>query len=109
MQSETDIEKDIKVLKSLLLRNLIVSLWDFLKIYKKRKLLGEILDLLKKDIFGGKSEKYSTRGLCYWEILVLSAVRHGCNLDHDILQDLANDHKKLLFIIFVCLLQFSCS
>jgi hypothetical protein len=46
------------------------------RIYKKRKLVGEILNLIKQDVLGGKSEKYGTQGLCYWEILILSAVRH---------------------------------
>ena len=65
------------------------------RIYKKRGLLSQILDLIKKDILGGKSEDHGTQGLYYWEILVLSAVRHGCNLDYDALHDLANNHRKL--------------
>ncbi|MGA1842317.1 MAG: ISNCY family transposase, partial [bacterium] len=72
---------------------IIPILMGLQRINKKRKLLGEILDLIKQDVLGGKSEKHGTRGLCYWEILVLSAVRHGCNLDYDALQDLANNHK----------------
>ena len=74
---------------------IIPILMGLQRIYKKRRLLGEILDLIKQDVLGGKSEKYGTQGLCYWELLVLSAVRHGCNLDYDALQDLANNHKKL--------------
>ena len=74
---------------------IIPILMGLQRIYKKRRLLGEILDLIKQDVLGGKSEKHGTQGLCYWEILVLSAVRHGCNLDYDALQDLANNHKKL--------------
>ncbi len=65
------------------------------RIYKKRELLSQILDIIKKDILGGKSEDHGTQGLYYWEILVLSAVRHGCNLDYDALHDLANNHRNL--------------
>ncbi len=61
------------------------------RIYKKRGLLSQILYLIKKDVLGGKSEDYGTQGLYYWEILVLSAVRHGYNLDYDALHDLANN------------------
>ena len=31
----------------------------------------------------------------YWEIAVLAAVRLGCNLDYDKLQDLAENHRRL--------------
>ncbi len=31
----------------------------------------------------------------YWQILVLAAVRLGCNLDYDKLQDLAEQHRAL--------------
>ncbi|MGA1875704.1 MAG: hypothetical protein ACMUIA_08845 [bacterium] len=31
----------------------------------------------------------------YWEILVLASVRHGCDLDYDALQDLADNHIEL--------------
>ena len=31
----------------------------------------------------------------YWQIVVLAAVRLGCNLDYDALQDLAEQHRAL--------------
>ncbi len=74
---------------------IIPILMGLQRIYKNGKLLRQILDLIKKDVLGGKSEYHGTRGLYYWEILVLSAVRHGCNLDYDALHDLANNHSKL--------------
>ena len=74
---------------------IIPILMGLQRIYKRRKLFNQILDLIKQDVLGEKSEGHGTRGLYYWEILVLSAVRHGCNLDYDALHDLANNHKKL--------------
>ncbi len=35
----------------------------------------------------------------YWQILVLSSVRLGCNLDYDKLQDLAEQHQALRHIM----------
>jgi hypothetical protein len=40
-------------------------------------------------------------GLAYWEILVLAAVRLGCDLDYDALADLATNHLKLRAVMGV--------
>jgi transposase, IS5 family len=40
-------------------------------------------------------------GLSYWEILVLSSVRLGCNLNYDKLQDLAENHRNLRHVMGV--------
>lgn len=61
----------------------------------KPQLLKKIVNLIEKDIIGDKSIHRGAPGLDYWEILVLASVRHGCNLDYDALQDLANNHMKL--------------
>ena len=37
----------------------------------------------------------AVRGWTYWQILVLAAVRLGCNLDYDKLQNLAEEHRTL--------------
>jgi len=58
-------------------------------------LLKKILNLIEKDIIGDKSKNRGAPGMDYWEILVLASVRHGCKLDYDALQDLANNHMKL--------------
>ena len=34
-------------------------------------------------------------GMTYWSILVLGAVRLGCNFDYDRLQNLAEEHRSL--------------
>jgi IS5 family transposase len=57
----------------------------------RRKLLG----LVGKDVNGTTSRKHGRRGMNYWEIVVLAAVRLGCNLDYDKLQDLAENHRRL--------------
>ena len=65
------------------------------RIYTKPKLLDQILEMIKKDVLGQNKEDRGACGLDYWEILVLAAVRHGCNLDYDALHDLANNHETL--------------
>lgn len=58
--------------------------------------LEKILKLISKDIATqGKSQKLGCKGMSYWEMLVLSAVRLGCNMDYDLLADLANNHRTL--------------
>jgi transposase, IS5 family len=57
----------------------------------RRKLLG----LVGKDVNGNTNRKHGRRGMNYWEIVVLAAVRLGCNLDYDKLQDLAENHRRL--------------
>jgi hypothetical protein len=55
----------------------------------------ELMRLVGKDINKFSSRKRGRRGLSYWEITVLAAVRLGCNLDYDKLQDLAENHRSL--------------
>jgi hypothetical protein len=55
----------------------------------------QLLDLVGKDVSGGRSRKLGRQGLDYWSITVLAAVRLGCNLDYDKLQDLAEQHRNL--------------
>ena len=58
-------------------------------IYSQPELRDSILDAIGKDVNGESDASRGRRGLYYWEILVLVAVRLGCNLDYDALQDLA--------------------
>jgi len=55
----------------------------------------EILNLVGQDVNQDTSRRHGRRGLNYWEITVLAAVRLGCNLDFDKLQDLAENHRNL--------------
>ena len=64
-------------------------------LYGNAQLRRELLALVGKDINKDTSRKHGRRGLNYWEIAVLAAVRLGCNLDYDKLQDLAENHRRL--------------
>ena len=64
-------------------------------IYSESKLRRGILDLVGKDVNRTTSRKHGRPGMDYWQIIVLAAVRLGCNLDYDKLQDLAENHRSL--------------
>jgi hypothetical protein len=68
-------------------------------LYGDAELRRELLALVGKDINQTSSRKRGRRGLSYWEITVLAAVRLGCNLDYDKLQDLAENHRNLRLIM----------
>lgn len=56
---------------------------------------GKLLALVGKDVNQGTNRRRGRRGMSYWEITVLAAVRLGCNLNYDRLQDLAENHRRL--------------
>jgi transposase, IS5 family len=60
-----------------------------------------ILDLIARDVNATRSAANGRPGLSYWQILVLAAVRLGCNLDYDRLQNLAEEHRTLRRIMGV--------
>ncbi|MFV2069502.1 MAG: ISNCY family transposase, partial [Pirellulales bacterium] len=64
-------------------------------IYSQPKLRDDILRAIARDVNGNSSGKRGRQGMDYWQILVLAAVRLGCNLDYDKLQDLAEQHRAL--------------
>jgi hypothetical protein len=64
-------------------------------VYEDAPLRRHILELVGKDVTGGCSRKLGRQGLDYWSITVLAAVRLGCDLDYDKLQDLAEQHRTL--------------
>ena len=68
-------------------------------IYKDAELLEKILDLVKRDVNRDTTSDRGREGLSYWEIVVLAAVRLGCNSNYDQLQDLAENHHKLRHIM----------
>ena len=68
-------------------------------IYGQPKLRDEILDLISDDVNQDARDDVGREGMDYWQILVLAAVRLGCNLDYDKLQDLAEQHRSLRHIM----------
>jgi transposase, IS5 family len=64
-------------------------------VYEDVPLRRQLLASVGKDVSGGCSRKLGRQGLDYWSITVLAAVRLGCNLDYDKLQDLAEQHRTL--------------
>ncbi len=64
-------------------------------LYAQPKLRDEILRVMAADVNADSSRKLGRQGMDYWSILVLAAVRLGCNLNYDKLQDLAEQHHAL--------------
>jgi len=59
------------------------------------RVLDEICALIEADIACQPSPKLGCTGPTYWEVLVLSALRLGSNLDYDQLSDLATWHRNI--------------
>lgn len=64
-------------------------------IYRQADVREAILRAIAEDVNRTSSRKRGRKGMDYWQILVLAAVRLGCNLDYDKLQDLAEQHRAL--------------
>ena len=64
-------------------------------VYSRPQVREQILALVAGDVNQDSREDCGREGLDYWQILVLAAVRLGCNLDYDRLQDLAEQHRAL--------------
>jgi IS5 family transposase len=77
-------------------RDEIIPILAALKhIYLQPKLRDAILRAVAHDVNRDSSPKRGREGMDYWPILVLAAVRLGCNFDYDRLQDLAEQHRAL--------------
>jgi hypothetical protein len=68
-------------------------------IYSDSQLRRQILDLVGEDVNPETSNEHGRPGMDYWQIVVLAAVRLGCNLDYDKLQDLAEQHRNLRWLM----------
>ena len=64
-------------------------------VYSQPQLRRAILDWVGKDVNRDSRADCGREGMDYWTILVLAAVRLGCNYDYDKLQDLAEQHRTL--------------
>jgi len=74
---------------------IVPILYGLQHIYSQPRLRDEILNLVKQDVNEHSRNDRGREGLDYWHITVLAAVRLGCNLDFDKLQDLAEQHRAL--------------
>ena len=70
-------------------------------VYRRTDVCETLLQLIAQDINQDSQAQRGRPGLSYWEILVLAAVRLGCNYDYDALQDLAENHRTLRQILGV--------
>lgn len=68
-------------------------------IYSQPETRDAILDLIAEDVNQDSRDDVGREGMDYWQILVLAAVRLGCNLDYDKLQDLAEQHRNLRHVM----------
>jgi hypothetical protein len=68
-------------------------------VYSDRELTTRILDLIAADVNSQSRTDTGREGLDYWHLCVLAAVRLGCNLTYDQLQDLAENHRSLRAIM----------
>ena len=68
-------------------------------VYCNRELTDRILSLVATDINGDTRTDTGRKGMDYWHLVELGAVRLGCDLTYDQLQDLAENHRKLRAII----------
>lgn len=68
-------------------------------IYSEPGLRDEILNLIGQDVNAQSRSDLGRKGMDYWHIAVLAAVRLGCNVDYDKLQDLAEQHRALRHIM----------
>jgi transposase, IS5 family len=64
-------------------------------VYGREQLRRELLDLIGADVNRKSDPDLGREGLSYWTIMVLAAVRLGCDFDYDKLQDLAEQHRTL--------------
>jgi len=64
-------------------------------LYADQEACQQLLHLVHQDVNKDTSATRGRTGLSYWEILVFAAVRLGCDLDYDALQDLAENHRTL--------------
>jgi hypothetical protein len=69
------------------------------RIYSQPDLRDTILDLVARDVNADSRDDCGREGMDYWQILVLAAVRIGCNLNYDKLHDLAEQHRALRHIM----------
>ncbi len=95
-QTRLDSQPVLDVRLNLNCRDEIVPILQALQqIYSQPRLRDDILRAIARDVNHCSSRKQGRQGMDYWQVLVLAAVRLGCNLNYDKLQDLAEQHRAL--------------
>lgn len=101
-QQRLDCQGVLEVQLNLNCRDEIIPILRTLQhVYSRPELRNEILDLIARDVNQEARDDVGREGMDYWQILVLAAVRLGCDLDLDKLQDLAEQHRTLRCIMGV--------
>lgn len=99
-QGRLDCRSVLGVVLNLNCRDEIVPILRALQhVYEQPKLRQQILDLIRQDVNQVASPDLGRKGMDFWQILVLAAVRLGCNFNYDKLQDLAENHIALRHIL----------
>lgn len=95
-QARLDCQRVTDVKLNLNCRDEIIPILRGLQhLYSQPQLRDEILALIAEDVNEHARNDRGRAGLDYWQIVVLAAVRLGCDLDYDKLQDLAEQHRAL--------------
>ena len=99
-QRRLDCRGVLDVVLNLSCRDEIVPILSAIQhVYEQPKLRKQILDLIRQDVNQVASPDLGRKGMDYWQILVLAALRLGCDLNYDKLQDLAENHGALRHIM----------
>lgn len=64
-------------------------------VHSDSRLRSLLLKLVESDVNASTSSDCGREGMEYWTVLVLTAVRLGCNYNYDHLQNLADEHRSL--------------
>ena len=68
-------------------------------LYTCNPLRNKVVKLVAEDINQDTRRDVGRRGLDDWQIVVLAALRLGCNFDYDKLQDQAENHRSLRTVL----------
>ena len=64
-------------------------------LHSQTAVLDQIVALIERDVLGDADPGQGREGMTYWQILVLAAVKAGCDFTYDEMHDLAENHRKL--------------
>jgi transposase, IS5 family len=99
-QQRLDCQPIVNIQFNLNCRDEIIPILTALQhLYSQPEVRDEILKMVAQDVNGNSNAGLGRTGLDYWQILVLAAVRLGCNLNYDKLQNLAEEHRSLRHIM----------